>query len=82
MPTILLKDGFRFFFFLSEPIYKAPHIHVKVENKMAIFWLKGEVKLQKNLGLNQKELTQAKKIVIHYQLEFLRKYYELIQPKC
>ena len=41
MPTILVKKGFRFSFFLSEPKYKSPHIHVdrgKGEGT-AIFWL-------------------------------------------
>ena len=82
MATILEKAGFRFFFFLSEPKYKVPHIHV-VKGKMeAIFWLEPEVFLQKNnKHFTKRELAKAEKIVLKYQQKFLDKYYEKINPK-
>ena len=83
MPTLLIKKGFRFFFFLSEPIYKVPHIHVEKGGGKgkAIFWLEPRVSLQKFRGLNKKELAVAEAIVIEYHEIFLRKYYETIGPK-
>lgn len=83
MPTLLLKKGFRFFFFLSEPKYKVPHIHVEkgIGGGLAIFWLEPSVYLQKSRGLNQKDISIAKEIVLEYRKEFLEKYYEFINPK-
>ena len=83
MLTLLLKNGFRFFFFLSEPKYKAPHVHVEkgIGGGVAIFWLEPNVCLQKSKGLNQKDISIAKAIVLEYQKEFLEKYYEFISPK-
>lgn len=81
MPTLLIKNGYRFFFFISEPKFKVPHVHVQFGKGLAVFWLEPSVFLQKNKGLNAKELTQAQKIVIEYKEEFLEKYYELISPR-
>jgi hypothetical protein len=80
MPTLLIKQGYRFFFFLAEPEFKKPHIHVEKDDGSAIFWLEPQVSLQKTRGLTGKELNVARKIVLEYQKEFLEKYYELISP--
>ena len=83
MPTLLKKNGFRFFFFISEPKFKVPHIHVEkgVGGGIAIFWLEPVVYLQKSRGLNLKDIANARSIVLEYQKEFRRKYYEVISPQ-
>ena len=81
MPTLLIKNGFRFFFFMGEPEFKVPHIHVKKESGIAVFWIEPQVSLQKSRGLNSKELAKCEKIVIENQQYFLEKYYEFIGPK-
>ena len=80
MPTLLIKNGFRFFFFLAEPEFKAPHIHVEKGRSagFAIFWLNPAISLQKTKGLDRKELSSARKIVLEYREEFLEKYHELV----
>ena len=83
MPTLLIKSGFRFYFFLAEPEFKAPHIHVEKGqgDGSAIFWLEPVVSLQKTKGLSGKDLSNARGIVVEYKEQFLEKYYELISPK-
>jgi hypothetical protein len=80
MPNLLIKSGFRFYFFLSEPEFKSPHIHVEKGqgDGSAIFWLETTVSLQKARGLSGKDLSRVRKIVIEYRKEFLEKYNELI----
>ena len=79
----MIKNGFRFYFFLAEPEYKVPHIHVEKGqgDGSAIFWLEPVVSLQKTKGLSGKDLSNARRIVVEYKEQFLEKYYELISPK-
>ena len=82
MGTLLIEGPFRFYFFLSEPKYKTPHIHVSMGKGEAIFWLEPEVVLQKrNKHFSDKDLAHAKKIVLHHQENFLKEYYEKINPR-
>ena len=62
MPTILTKDGFRFFFYSeegSEPI----HIHVAYGSARAKYWLKPDVVLASSIGLKAKDIKRAKKLI-------------------
>ena len=85
MPTLLIKNGLRFFFVSGEPKYKVPHVHVEKGRGKggchAIFWLETHVKLQKSDSFKTSELFTARSIIIEHQQEFLEKYYELINPK-
>ena len=75
MPTLLIRNGFRFFFFSDEYKFKPPHIHVEKGGSHAIFWLES-VSIQKNRGLRPKELAKAADIILEYREEFIRKYNE------
>ncbi len=83
MPTLLIKNGFRFFFYISEPKFKTPHIHVERRSSgcIAVFWLEPYVSLQRSRGFNRKEIAIAQMIVLEHKIEFKRKYYELIKPQ-
>ena len=81
MPTLLVEDGFRFFFYSAEPKYKHPHIHVEKGGGGAVFWLEPSVFLQKNLGMKAQDVAKARKIVLKYRKEFLERYYAVIAPK-
>jgi hypothetical protein len=62
MPTVLILQGFRFFFFSNdrnEPI----HIHVEKENSVAKFWLVPYVEFAKSKGFNSVELNKIQKLV-------------------
>jgi hypothetical protein len=81
MPTILIKLGWRFYFFVnegSEPI----HIHCKHAEKQCKFWLypeEVEIELVYHYHMNNKDLKQVKKIIYenldYFEIEW-RKYHD------
>jgi hypothetical protein len=69
MPTVLRRDGFRFFFYSlegSEP----PHIHVERGDQVAKFWL-APVELAHSRGFRAHEINRLRAVVIEYRLEFM-----------
>jgi len=68
MPTILLIDGWRFFFYSnerSEPI----HIHCQKAEKECKYWLDREnydLKEAFTFNMNSKDKRQVKKIIFEY----------------
>lgn len=65
MPTVIKVGGYRFFFFSNEndePL----HIHVEKAENYAKFWLK-PISLARNIGFNQPEIKEIKKILFENQ---------------
>ncbi|WP_118193438.1 DUF4160 domain-containing protein [Albibacterium indicum] len=60
MPTVLLKDGYRFFFYSND--HHPIHIHVEKENKVAKFNLE-PIELIRSSRFNSKELKEMRKLV-------------------
>ena len=61
MPTVLIIDGFRFFFYSnenSEPV----HIHIEKANATAKFWLEPVI-ISYNYGFTSRELKQIESII-------------------
>ena len=83
MPTLLVKDGFRFFFYSREPQYKPPHVHVELgrAGPIAIFFLEPYVAVHKVRGFSPKDILKARNIIIENQQDFRGRYYEFIKPK-
>ncbi len=75
MPTILILDGYRFFFFSNEG-NESPHIHVEKSGAVAKFWLTPEVSLAKSYGYNSAELNKILKLVEQNSELFKEKWYE------
>lgn len=74
MPTVLIKNGYRFFFFSlegSEPV----HIHVEHAENYAKFWL-APVSLARNRGFRSHELTEIRKLVAGNREFFKEKWNE------
>jgi ABC-type uncharacterized transport system permease subunit len=72
LPTVLRHNGFRFFFFSNEndePL----HIHVEKGESYAKFWLK-PVSIARNIGFNQSEITEIKKILFEKQSDIEEKW--------
>lgn len=68
MPTILLLDGFRFFFFSNES-NEPSHIHVKKGNGEGKIWLMPEITSAYMHGFtNSEERRIAEIIQIHKEL--------------
>lgn len=74
MPTVLLAEGFRFFFFSNEGT-EPPHIHVERGDCYAKFWLE-PVELADAVGLKTPELSRARLLVIQHRIDFREKWRE------
>lgn len=74
MPTVLVVEGFRFFFFSNEGT-EPPHIHVERGDGYAKFWL-DPVELSDAVGLKTPELSRARLIVIQHRIDFREKWRE------
>jgi len=61
MPTVLRKNGFRFYFYFADE-FEPPHIHVEKGSAACKFWLQ-PVALNRNEGFKQHELNQICRIV-------------------
>ena len=66
MPTILRADGFRFFFFSSEP-NEPPHIHVAHSGRTAKYWL-DPVELAHSEGFRAHELARLRELVLQHRV--------------
>jgi hypothetical protein len=67
-PTLLRKDGFRFYFFSREE--PRAHVHVQHADGEAKFWLDPKVELALNQGLKAKQVAKARKLVEENQDAF------------
>jgi hypothetical protein len=74
MPTILRRDGYRFFFYSHEG-NEPPHIHVIGKGGEAKIWLR-PVEISKVYALSAKEQRQVLDIVRNNVKLFLEKYEE------
>ena len=74
MPTLLVQDGFRFFFFSNEG-FEPPHVHVEAGDGYAKFWLE-PVELAEAYRLKQQELRRARILVDQHQVLFRDKWRE------
>jgi hypothetical protein len=74
VPTILVSDGFRFFFFSNEG-FEPPHIHVEAGDGYAKFWLE-RVELAESFRLKSQELRRARLLVSKHKALFLEKWRE------
>ena len=70
MPTILRKDGFRFFFFSNEG-NEPLHIHVELGEGYAKFWL-ALIELTYAVGFSSRQLSKLRNLVEENQ-EYFKK---------
>ena len=75
MPTVLRKDGIRFFFFSNESD-EPPHIHVEKAECYGKFWLQPDVELAWSRRFRQRDLTKIRKLLESEQEWFLEKWDE------
>ncbi|MBV6645924.1 MAG: DUF4160 domain-containing protein [Cyclobacteriaceae bacterium] len=74
MRTVLLINGFRFFFYSNEhlPI----HIHVKKAEAAAKLVLEPEILLEKNYGFKPAEVSKIVEIVVEHYEYLIEKWHE------
>lgn len=73
MPTILLIEGFRFFFYSNEHLPK--HVHVEHGERVAKFSI-DPVELVKSKRLSSKEISKIRKFIVQYQVHLIQKWDE------
>lgn len=78
MPTVLLKNGYRFFFYINDHL--PPHIHIERENKTAKFNLE-PVELVSSKRFNARELSEIRKLVVQNSESFKIKWNEYFNNK-
>ena len=74
MPTVLNKDGFRFFFYSDEGNEPA-HIHVKKGDAEGKIWLEPKSKIAYLNGFTNAEIKQITVIVFEYLEQFKTQWY-------
>ena len=64
-PTVFREGGFRFYFFSREE--SRMHVHVQGQNGEAKFWLEPAIELAQSVGLTQREINEAHRLVQEHQ---------------
>ncbi|MGD9888846.1 MAG: DUF4160 domain-containing protein [Halothiobacillaceae bacterium] len=64
-PTVFREAGYRFFFFSREEARM--HVHVQAQNGEAKFWLEPNIELALSVGLSQREVKEALRLVQEHQ---------------
>jgi hypothetical protein len=74
VPTLLVAEGFRFFFYSNEG-FELPHVHVEYGEGTAKFWLQ-PVELVEVYDIKRQALRQARLLVEQHHVAFLEKWHE------
>ncbi len=75
MPTILIVDGFRFYFYSNEQDEPA-HVHVEKAGGNGKIWLKPGLKVVFLVGFSPREVKQIMVIIHHHEEELIKKWNE------
>lgn len=75
MPTVFVRNGYRFFFFSNEQ-REPPHIHVERAENLAKFWITPDVVLARNTGFRTHEIAEIRRIAVENRDNILVKWYE------
>jgi Domain of unknown function (DUF4160) len=76
MPTILVKDGYRFFFYSND--HHPIHVHVRYGSGEAVFNVESEVELRESQGLKLRELSKAEKLAEENKKLIIEKWHEYL----
>lgn len=64
-PTVFREGGFRFYFFSREE--PRMHVHVQGQRGEAKFWLDPTIELAQYVGLTQREINEAFRLVQEHE---------------
>ena len=73
-PTILRKNGYRFFFFSREE--PRMHVHVMSNKGEAKFWLQPQLELAMNYGFPIKEIKEIEDLIEEPYDEFVNTWHK------
>ncbi len=74
MPTLLVIEGFRFYFFSNER-QEPPHVHVRKGDGFAKLWLR-PVQVASSSGLTRSELRRIRELTFEHQTLFVERWNE------
>ena len=74
MPTLLILNGYRFYFYSHEP-NEPPHVHVDKGGASVKIWLEA-LEVAKNRGFRNHEIGGIIALVSEHQVMFLEKWHE------
>lgn len=74
MPTLLLVEGFRFYFF-SDERQEPPHVHVRKGDCVAKLWLR-PVALVHARGFNRADIRRVRELTFEHQVFFVERWDE------
>jgi hypothetical protein len=76
MPTLFVKNGFRFFFYGNE--HRPIHVHVCKGGGEAVFDVEQKVVLRESVGLKTRELKDAEDLAVEHQQLIIQAWHEHI----
>lgn len=79
MPTILVEEGYRLFFYADEG-FEPPHVHVEYQGATSKFWIK-PVRFAGTMGMRASEIRKAARIVEKHEELILEKWNEFARKK-
>ena len=74
MPTLLVIEGFRFYFF-SDERQEPPHVHVRKGDSVAKLWLR-PVEFVFARGFNRAEIRRIRELTFEHQGSFIQRWNE------
>jgi hypothetical protein len=76
MPTVFVKNGFRFFFYSNE--HRPIHVHARKGGREAVFDVEGKVVLRESVGLKTQELKDAEDLAVEHRQLIIQTWHEHI----
>lgn len=74
MPTVFIKNGFRFFFYSND--HTPIHVHVLRGQGEAVFVVGDGVVLRESVGMKTSELAEAENLAIEHQELIIQRWHE------
>jgi len=74
VPTLLVVEGFRFWFYSNEG-HEPPHVHVSKGGAAAKVWLQ-PVLIAYSYGFTPSQLRRIRELVFEHQAAFIEKWHE------
>lgn len=74
MPTVFIKDGFRFFFYSNDHV--PIHVHVRKGDGEAVFEVESDVVLRESVGMKTRDLAKAEDLAIANKQLIIQNWHE------
>jgi hypothetical protein len=74
MPTVFVKEGYRFFFYSNE--HRPIHVHVRHGDGEAVFDVEELVALRESQNMKVSELSRAQQLAEEHRRLILEKWHE------